>query len=104
VPAVPTGPTVPTVPTVPFVPTVWETGGAGVRFLIREGIHPLYYCILPSTQLQYNIMLMQHVSTYNSHLQAKLRTANFYWVVVCIWVPIWLTVFLLWFFSEYKVT
>jgi len=36
----------------------------------------LYYYILPSTQLQYNIMLVQHVSTYSSHLQAKLRTVN----------------------------
>jgi len=27
-------------------------------------------------------MLMQHVSTYNSHLQAKLRTVNAYKVVV----------------------
>jgi len=35
-----------------------------------------YYYILPSTQLQYNIMLMLHVSTDNSHLQAKLRTVN----------------------------
>jgi len=37
---------------------------------------PLYYYILPSTQLQHNIMLLQHVSTYNSHLQSKLRTVN----------------------------
>jgi len=28
-----------------------------------------------------DIMLMQHVSTYNSHLQAKLRTVNAYRVV-----------------------
>ena len=39
-------------------------------------IYSLYYYILPSTQLQYNIMLMQRVSTYNSHLQAKVRTVN----------------------------
>ena len=45
-------------------------------------------------------MLMQHVSTYNSHLQAKLRTVNelLYSVVARIWDPIWITVFLLWFF------
>jgi len=23
---------------------------------------------------------MQHVSTYNSHLQAKLKAVNFYWL------------------------
>ena len=39
-------------------------------------VYSLYHYILPSTQLQYNIMLMQHVSTYSSHLQAKLRTVN----------------------------
>ena len=35
-------------------------------------VYSFYYYILPSTQLQQNIMLMKHVSTYNSHLQAKL--------------------------------
>jgi len=49
-------------------------------------------------------MLMQHVSTYNSHLQAKLKTVNAYRVVARIWDPIWLTVFLLWFFSVHKLT
>ena len=49
-------------------------------------------------------MLMQHVSIYNSHLQAKLRTINAYRVVAHIWDPIWLTVFSPWFFFIHKVT
>jgi len=38
--------------------------------------------------------LIQLVSTYNSHLQAKLRTVIAYRVVVRIWDSIWLTAFL----------
>jgi len=49
-------------------------------------------------------MLMQHVSIYNSHLQAKLRTVNVCRVVARIWDPMWLTVFLLWSSSVHKVT
>ena len=50
-------------------------------------------------------MLMQHVSTYNSHLQAKLRTVNvLQGGCAHLGSPIWLTVFLLWFFSVHKVT
>ena len=41
---------------------------------------------------------MQHVSSYSSHLQAKLRTVLALQVVVRVWDPIWLTVFLLRFF------
>ena len=49
-------------------------------------------------------MLMQRVSIYNSHIQAKLRTINAYRVVAHIWDPICLTVSLPCFFSIYKVT
>jgi len=45
-----------------------------MKLSLCVSIYSLYHYILPSTQ--YNIMLMQDVSTYNSHLQAKLRTVN----------------------------
>jgi len=43
---------------------------------------------------------MQHVLTYNSHLQAMLRTVIVYRVVLRVWDPIWLTVFCCGFYTH----
>ena len=42
--------------------------------LVKSSKPLLLFITVKTTTVEY--MLMQHVSTYNSHLQAKLRTVN----------------------------